>query len=162
MILSVIRIVLENNWLPWQQFNVIKNGKMSEKQIILYLNKYGGSTIVCYEYCYAKTSIQKHATLALVYITSAIRSQLLNQLQVVVNIFSTKLTSLGASKSTFSLAHHEVLLVPGQWTSVSVEHWPLNILVHVLTYRQFSHYEQGKQDSLHQMLTIRATYCNPF
>lgn len=28
MILSVIRIVLENNWLPWQQFNVIKNGKM--------------------------------------------------------------------------------------------------------------------------------------
>ena len=38
-----------------------------------------------------------------------------------------KLTGLGASRSAFSLAHYEVLLVLGYWTSVSVEHWLGNI-----------------------------------
>ena len=32
MILSVIPIVLENNWLPWQHFNVIKNGKCEKNK----------------------------------------------------------------------------------------------------------------------------------
>ena len=42
--------------------------------------------------------------------------------QVVVNLFSTELTSLGACRGTFSQAHYEVLLVLDWWTGVSVEH----------------------------------------
>ena len=55
----------------------------------------------------------------LVGITQAIRNYTVapkiatKYFQVVVNLFSTKRTSLGATRSLFSLAQHEVLLVLG-------------------------------------------------